>query len=116
MKVSEKPLPGTLGKYLEKGREEGGFSLRQLASASGVHESTINRLLKDQIESPSAEHVQQLVKVLELNLADAFAYFGVTRPRGLPNVTPYLREKYGLRGEALDEAAQEIQKIIDKHN
>ncbi len=116
MKASGKPLPSTLGQYLEKGREEAGLSLRQLASASGVHESTVNRLLKDQIENPSAEHVQQLMKVLELNLADAFAYIGVTRPRGLPNVTPYLREKYGLRGEALNEAAQEVQEIINKHN
>ncbi|MEV6831174.1 helix-turn-helix transcriptional regulator [Amycolatopsis sp. NPDC051102] len=116
MKASEKPLPSTLGQYLEQGRQQAGLSHRQLASASGVHESTVNRLLKDQIEKPSAEQVQQLARVLELSIVDALAYIGVVRPRGLPSTKLYLREKFGLRGEQLDEATQEIQEIIDRHN
>lgn len=112
MKVSEKPLPNTLGQYLEKGREEAGLSLRQLASASGIHESTVNRLLKDQIEKPLAEQVQQLARVLELNVTDALAYIGVVRPRGLPSTKLYLREKRGLRGQALDEATEAVEEII----
>jgi transcriptional regulator with XRE-family HTH domain len=114
--VSEKPLPNTLGQYLETGRQEAGLSLRQLASASGVHESTVNRLLKDHIEKPSAEQVQQIVIALELNLTDALAYIGVVRPRGLPGTRLYLREKRGLRGQALDEATKAIEEIINKYD
>lgn len=120
MKVSKKPLPNTLGKYLEAGRHEAGFSLRQLAKATGIHESAVNRLLKDEVAKPSAEHVQQLVRVLELNLTDALAYIGVVRPRGLPDTRLYLREKQGLKGQALDEATKAVdgllKEIADKYN
>jgi hypothetical protein len=43
-------------------------------------------------------------------------FIGVTPPEGLPSVTPYLRAKFRIKGEALDEAAREIQKIIDKYD
>jgi transcriptional regulator with XRE-family HTH domain len=90
--------------------------LRQLADASGIHVSAVNRLLKDEVESPSAEHLQQLARVLELDEAEVFAFIGVTPPKGLPSVAPYLRAKYKLHGDALSEATEEILKIIDKYD
>lgn len=92
------------------------MSLRQLAAASGVNVMAIRRLLHDEVEHPSAEHVQHLVQTLELDEADAFAYIGVTPPTGLPSVAPYLRQKHGLEGDALSEATEQIQKIIEKYN
>jgi transcriptional regulator with XRE-family HTH domain len=112
MKSSKKPLPDTLGQYLEQGRQEAGFSLRQLVGATGIPLTTIARLMKDEVENPQADLVQQLARVLELDVVDALAYIGVVRPRGLPSAKLYLREKYGLRGEVADE----IQEIINKHN
>jgi transcriptional regulator with XRE-family HTH domain len=106
----------TLGQYLEEGRQAAGFSLRQLASASDIPMSTVNRLLKDEVESPSAEHLQRLASVLELDSTDVFAFIGVTQPQGLPTVAPYLRAKYKLSGDALSEAEQELRRIIEKHN
>lgn len=114
--MKEQNRPATLGQYLEQGRQKSELSLRQLAAASGVNIMTIRRLLSDQVESPSAEHVQQLVRTLELDEADAFAYIGVTPPEGLPDTTPYLRAKHGLRGQALSKAAKEIQAIINKYD
>jgi transcriptional regulator with XRE-family HTH domain len=114
--MNEAKKPTTLGQYLEQGRHDTGMSLRQLAAASGVNVMTIRRLLHDEVESPSAEHVQHLVHTLELDEADAFAYIGVTPTAGLPSVAPYLRQKHGLEGSALSEAAEQIQKIIEKYN
>ncbi|MEV6871481.1 helix-turn-helix transcriptional regulator [Amycolatopsis sp. NPDC051128] len=116
MKERKKPLPNTLGQYLEHGRQAAGLSLRQLANATDVPLTTVARLMRDEVESPQADLVQQLARVLELDVVDALAYIGVVRPRGLPSAKLYLREKFGLRGEQLDEATQEIQEIIDRHN
>lgn len=116
MNETNHPIAETLGHYLEQGRQEAGLTLRQLASASGVPKSTVGRILKGEVENPSIEHVQQLARVLELDESEAFAYIGVTPPSGLPSITPYLRAKHGLRGEALSEAAQEIQDIINKYD
>lgn len=113
----EEELPSlTLGQYLEQGRQRIGLSLRQLADASGVNVSAVNRLLKDEVDSPAAEHLQSIANVLELDTADVFAYIGVTPPKGLPGITPYLRAKHKLRGETLNKAAQEIRNIIDKYD
>ncbi|ARP71743.1 hypothetical protein LK07_20525 [Streptomyces pluripotens] len=114
--MEESKKPTTLGQYLEQGRQISGLSLRQLEAASGVNIMTIRRLLNNQVDSPSAEHVQQLVRTLELDENDAFAYIGVTPPKGLPDIAPYLRAKMGLRGEALRQAAEEIQEIIEKYD
>jgi len=115
--TAEHELPSsTLGQYLEQGRQTAGLSLRQLAAAAGIPMTTVNRLLKDEVESPYAEHLQSLARVLELDLADVFGFIGITPPEGLPHVAPYLRAKYKLRGEALNEAQQQLQRIIDKHN
>lgn len=110
------PAADTLGYYLEQGRQEAGLTLRQLATASGVPKSTVSRILKGEVEHPAVEHVQQLARVLELDETDVFAYMGVTPPKGLPSVAPYLRQKHGLKGDALSEATDQIQKIIERYN
>ncbi|MEV5413532.1 helix-turn-helix transcriptional regulator [Thermopolyspora sp. NPDC052614] len=116
MEAKEDSSGLTLGQYLEQGRQDAGLSLRQLAAATSIPTTTVNRLLKDEVENPSAEHLQQLAKVLELDAADVFAFIGVTPPQGLPSVAPYLRAKYNLKGEALSEAEQQIKRIIEKYD
>lgn len=105
-----------LGQYLEQARQRAGLSLRQLAAAAHIPMSTVNHLLKDEIDRPAAEDLQQIARVLELDEVDIFAYIGVTPPKGLPGIAPYLRAKHGLRGDALSEAAREIQNIINKYD
>jgi transcriptional regulator with XRE-family HTH domain len=117
MESNNRPTSGaTLGQYLEKGRQDAGLSLRQLAAASGVNIMTIRRLLGDEVESPSAEQLQRLAQVLELDEAEVFAFIGITPPKGLSSIAPNLRAKFKLRGDALSEAAEEILKIINKYD
>lgn len=113
----EKESPSlSLGQYLEQGRQRAGLTLRQLAEASGVNVSAVNRLLKDEVEHPAAEHLQSIANVLELDMTDALGFIGVTPPKGLPGISPYLRAKHKFRGETLNKAAQEIQNIINKYD
>jgi transcriptional regulator with XRE-family HTH domain len=117
MKPTPNDIPNpTLGQYLEDGRQRARLSLRQLAAASRVPVRTIRRILGDEVESPAAEDLQKIANVLELDTADVFGYIGVTPPKGLPDVVPYLRAKHHLKGDALSRAAQEIQNIIDKYD
>lgn len=108
--------PATLGQYLERGRQKSELSLRQLSAASGVPVRTIRRILGDEVESPAAEDLQRLAQTLELDEVDVFGYIGVTPPKGLPDIAPYLRAKHKLKGDTLSRATQEIQQILDKYD
>lgn len=117
MESKNRPTSGaTLGQYLEKGRQNAGMSLRQLSAASDVPTTTLRRILDNEVESPSVEHLQRIARILELDEAEIFAFIGVTPPKGLPSVAPYLRAKYKLQGEALNDATEEILKIINKYD
>jgi len=116
MEIEKESLSPSLGQYVEKGRQHAGLSLRQLATASEVPVRTIRRILADEVESPAAEDLQSIANVLELDLADVLGFIGVTPPKGLPDITPYLRAKHKLRGETLNKAAKEIQNIINKYD
>ncbi|MBV9383365.1 MAG: helix-turn-helix domain-containing protein [Streptosporangiaceae bacterium] len=106
----------TLGSYLRNQRESAGLATRELARQSGVPASYIAEIEGGKKTSPSAEILQKLATVLDIDTADLFAFIGVTPPQELPSVAPYLRTKYKLRGDALREAEQQLQRIIDKHN
>jgi transcriptional regulator with XRE-family HTH domain len=105
----------TLGSYLRSQRELAELSIRELARLSGVPASYITEIEGSKKTNPSAEILQKLAKVLEIDTADLFAFIGVTPSQGLPSVAPYLRAKYKLSGDALREAEQQLQHIIEKH-
>lgn len=106
----------TLGSYLRSQREAAELSIRELARLSGVPASYITEIEGGKKTNPSAEILQRLAGVLEVDTADLFAFIGITPPQGLPSVAPYLRAKYKLSGDALREAEQQLHHIIDKHN
>lgn len=106
----------TLGSYLRNQREAAGLAIRELARLSAVPSGYIAELEGGKKTHPSAEVLQKLASVLELDTADLFAFIGVTPPKGLPSVAPYLRAKYNLSGDALTEAEHHIQRIIEKYN
>lgn len=108
--------PTTLGQYLELGRQKVGLSYRQCASAAEMPLTTAMRLFRDDVESPQADHLQRLVRVLELDEVEALAYIGVTPTEGLPSIGPYLRATTGLKGKDLQEATEQIQRIINKYD
>ncbi|GLZ30637.1 hypothetical protein Lesp02_28260 [Lentzea sp. NBRC 105346] len=115
MKESNKEQSG-LGVSIRQAREAADLSLRQLAALAGLNYSYLAKIEMGQSEHPSADRLQRIAEVLKIDPADLLGFIGVTPPKGLPSVAPYLRQKHGLKGDALAEATEQIQKIIEKYN
>jgi len=111
-----KPQHGTtLGQYLQQAKEECGYSLRQLAAKTGIHESSINRLLKDQVDEPVPDNLIRLAEALELNASDLFLLADLPIPTDVPSLETLLRTEYDLPEEAIEEATQNIQSIVKRY-
>lgn len=106
----------TLGQYLEAARQEAGYSLRQLASLSGLAMSSVNRLLKDEVEQPSPEHLAALARALELNQTDLFLLAGLPVPTEAASLDIMLRKGYGVSDDELPALKREIEALIAKHH
>ena len=110
--VTNPPGRMTLGHYLEQARQEAGLSHRQLAAASGVHPSSVNRLLKDEVDDPLPEHLMGLAEALDVRASDLFLLAGLPIPTELPSVDAMLRAEYGLSEQGLAEAKRHIAAIV----
>ncbi|MFD9940049.1 helix-turn-helix domain-containing protein [Nonomuraea sp. NPDC059023] len=100
----------TLGAYLQAARRQAGYSLRRLARETGIHLSSIYRLMSDDIDNPSAANLINIAKVLKLNPAEMFAHAGISAPP--TDLDAVLRTEYGLP----DEAIAQIHTIIVTHS
>ena len=112
-KANKRP---TLGQYLDEARGRAKLSVRQLETITGIHRSSIDRLLRDEVDEPVPENLVRLANALELNTSDLFLLAGLPIPQELPSLEPYLRAKYDLPPEALAEANRTIQQILAKYD
>ena len=106
----------TLGAVLESSRQDAGLSLRRLAALSNLPMSSVNRLLKDEVEQPLPAHLVQLARALELNASDLFLLAGLPLPQDVPSLEVMLRVEYGLPPEAVAEAKRDLGRIIEKYD
>jgi transcriptional regulator with XRE-family HTH domain len=104
----------TLGYYLEEARQNAGLSIRQLAAASEVPQTSLVRLLKDEVDEPSPDNLMSLAKALDLKASDLFLIAGLPIPRDLPSVDAMLRQEYGLSEKGLAEAKRQIAAIAER--
>lgn len=112
----DRQAPQTLGQVLRVAREAAHLSIRQLEATSGVGRMAIMRLEQDEVEKPSADHLIYLAQALELNETDLFLLAGLPVPKRTASLDVMLRAEYKLPPEAIEEAKQNIQKIIDKYD
>jgi transcriptional regulator with XRE-family HTH domain len=115
MNQPNKDLSG-LGAHIRQAREAAGLSVRQVAELVGTAHSQLVKIENGYRESPPAELLQRIANALEIDATDLLGFIGVTLPKGLPSVEPYLRAKYKLKGEALQEATEQLQRIINKYD
>lgn len=106
----------TLGQHLEAARQEAGHSLRQLAALSGLPMSSVNRLLKDEVEQPLPDHLIKLARALELNETDLFLIAGLPIPKEAASLDIMLRKGYGVSDEEVPELKRQIEALIAKHH
>jgi len=115
MARSQQKREQTLGQHLEEARQEAGYSLRQLAALSGLAMSSVNRLLKDEVEHPQADHLTALARALELNATDLFLLAGLPVPDQAASLDIMLRKGYGISDKELPELRREIEELIASH-
>ncbi|MBO3752361.1 helix-turn-helix transcriptional regulator [Streptosporangiaceae bacterium NEAU-GS5] len=101
----------TLGQWLDAVRIAENYSLRQLARASGIPMSAVNRILKDEVTAPSAANLIRLARALNLRPHDVFHHAGISDPLTRDDITSFLRTEYDLP----DDAINQINAIIDQH-
>jgi transcriptional regulator with XRE-family HTH domain len=115
MTSSKDKTSPTLGQHLEAARQGAGLSLRQLAALSGVAMSTVNRLLKDEVDLPAPDHLVAIARALELNATDLFVLANLPLPNQVASLDVMLRKGYGVRDEEVAELKARIEAMIAEH-
>jgi transcriptional regulator with XRE-family HTH domain len=103
-----------LGHYLQQRRREAGFTVRGLARAAGIDATGISRLEHGENEAPLPETLAKLARVLEVDVNDLYVLAGYQTSLYLPSFQPYLRERYNLSTEAVDQLASIFDLILER--
>lgn len=99
----KQPNPEELGSLLRTDRIAAEMSIDEVADATGIDRSTVNRLERGLITAPSPLNLQRLAEALRADVHDYFALAGYFAPHGLPDLAPYLRAKYHVSPEVASE-------------
>ncbi len=83
-------------------RKAAGITQPDLAEAIGVPSSTVFRLEQGDVQAPDPDKLQRIAAVLKIDPEELFAHY--PEPDRLPEFAPYLRAKYGMSAEAIEEA------------
>lgn len=105
----------TLGDYLRAARTKAGLTIRELERLTGVANSYLTKLELNQKTNPSADVLQRLAEVLELDASELLAYIGVKPSSVLPSTEVFLRRKHGLTEAEAKQAAELIEERYGKH-
>lgn len=103
-----------LGEYVRSRRTAAGLGVRALARAAGVNPTWVSRLEHGEYDKPDPRLLARLADVLELDLADLYLGAGYRSGEGLPGFTPYLRAKYDLPSEAVDQLTAHFELINER--
>ncbi|MEV6446364.1 helix-turn-helix transcriptional regulator [Amycolatopsis sp. NPDC051716] len=98
----------TLAQVVRAAREAAGLSVRQLGPLVGVNASAISRIESGESARPSAELLQNIAEVLEIDPSELLIFVGIKPSNVLPKPRAYFRRAYGMT----DEEAAAAEKLI----
>lgn len=104
-----------LGQHLRQARETLGMSAVQVADIAEVSDSNIIRIENGKLKNPTAETLAKLAHALNLSVADIFERAGFMTGADLPTMAPYLRTKYDMPPEALEQIERYAKRVAKKH-
>ncbi|MHB8681296.1 MAG: helix-turn-helix domain-containing protein [Acidimicrobiales bacterium] len=104
-----------LGQYLMRARQEAGLSVRGLARLAQVDWSWLSKVERGVYKIPDPRYLYRLARALNLEPADLFLEAGFGDSRGLPGFVPYLRAKYHLPPDAIDQLDAHFRLISAKY-
>ncbi|MEU4194852.1 helix-turn-helix transcriptional regulator [Kribbella sp. NPDC026611] len=105
-----------LPQIIKNRRVELGLSASELARRAGVQKSTISRLEAGERQTPKADILMAIARVLGLSNTDLFVAADWMPEGELPSFKPYLRAKYGdLPAEELAKLEATFAKVAKRH-
>ena len=104
-----------LGLYIQKLRVARDLSRRALAAQAGVDFSWLAKLERGEYEQPSAVHLYRLARALGVEVQEFYLIAGYADANGLPGFVPYLRAKYDLPDEAIQQLQAHFDLINEKY-
>jgi transcriptional regulator with XRE-family HTH domain len=104
----------TLGEYLRAARTEAHLSLREMERLTGISFGYLRKLETNDHDNPSADKLQRIADVLELDASELLAFIGITPSSVLPAADVFFRSKYGLSEAEAKEAAELIEQRYGK--
>ncbi len=104
-----------LAGYVRKLRVARGLSIRELGRIAVVDPTTVSRLERGLIESPDQRTLRGLAEALQVDVADLYSLAGYETGDRLPALQPYLRAKYDLSVDEIDQLAAYFDLIKERH-
>lgn len=105
-----------LAQTIKQRRQELGLSASEVARRAGVQKTTITRLEAAQRQTPQADSLKAVARVLDLQVTDLFVAADWLPKGELPTLRPYLRSQYrDLSDDAMAELEESISDIVKKH-
>jgi transcriptional regulator with XRE-family HTH domain len=111
--VSEESV--RLGAYVQRLRLERKLSMRKLAARAKVDFSYVSRLEHGFVGAPTARQLWKIARALDIEVADLYSEAGFVDAHGLPGFAPYLRAKYHLPDDAIDQLLAHFALINEKY-
>lgn len=102
----------SLAQYVQRLREERGLSTRALAKAAEVDSTYLSRLQRGDYSAPDARILYRLARVLDVEPDELYEVAGYSD--GLPSFEPYLRARYDLPQEAIDQLEAHFE-LLNEH-
>jgi transcriptional regulator with XRE-family HTH domain len=105
-----------VGQYLKRLRVSKGLSVRGLAATAKVDAAWLSKVERGIYASPGPRELWRLAQALDVETADLYLEAGYGDAHGLPGFTPYLRSKYDLPDEALEQLQAHFDLINEKYS
>ena len=101
---------------IKKRRVELGFSIRQLASVSGLQFATVVGLENATILAPQPDTLAALFFFIDMWLSEIYTVAGLLPAGELPSLRPYMRAKYrDLDERAIADLERYAEQILKRH-
>lgn len=93
----------TLGDYIRRRRTAKGWTLDEAEAESNVDRTYWSKLELGVFKQPDPRNLARIADALDAPLEDIYALAGYTPAERLPGLKPYLRSKYHLPPEAIEQ-------------
>jgi len=103
-----------VGQMVRQLREQKGLSMRGLAAAAKVDSTWLSRVEHGIHLNPDPKALHRLAQVLDVETMELFQ--AADYSDGLPGLAPYLRSKYDLAPEAIDQLSAHFELLAQKYD